>query len=304
MSKKKITINLNGGDAVTPNDDLKFQLLGSATETGTYAILAECTYAKLGSKNTAGSDTNVTIAITGDVAVLDHVEVGTAAWLKYQVQDAAGNESVASAAKHTSSTPAIPTQTHYLKFYGVHEQRLYRSSLTAITGTELKIRWKNTYAATAAMNIFDGDVTNGLLVEQSSATSKLYVGFKGALGTNFAETTSGVQADYADKDMVLTINTSTGSINLTANGSNVPLSVSTITIPATILGHAAFIGSDADGVSKILNGGLYYFEILMDDTLKVSYAINEGAGTTISDSVGSQNLALMDDGTAATWETI
>lgn len=92
MALRKITADLNGGDAVTANGDLVFQVHDSSDDS----IIATANYAELGSENTPGTDTNVNISITGDVVILDGVDIGTVTAIKIRCKDESGNESILS----------------------------------------------------------------------------------------------------------------------------------------------------------------------------------------------------------------
>lgn len=101
MARKKITADLNGGDAVTAMADLVFQLHDADNSD---AIIATANYAEIGSVNNNGSDgANIvyTLNPTGGGGgngqiILDGVEVGAASNVKIRCKDQADNESILS----------------------------------------------------------------------------------------------------------------------------------------------------------------------------------------------------------------
>ena len=84
MAIAKFTINLNGGDAISADNDLTYKVYGSADSFTT-------PIATLGSHN---SDANVTVS--GGIATLTGVDVGSETTFKVTTVDQSNNESLLS----------------------------------------------------------------------------------------------------------------------------------------------------------------------------------------------------------------
>lgn len=84
MAVKIFNCNLNGGDAVTADNDLTYRIYGS---TDSYTT-------PIATKGSHNSDSDVTV--TGDVVVLNNVNVGSETSFKISSVDENGNESVLS----------------------------------------------------------------------------------------------------------------------------------------------------------------------------------------------------------------
>ena len=104
MARKKVTADLNGGDAVTAMGDLVFQLHDADNSD---AIIATANYAAIGSVNSNGTDgANITYTLNpvgggggnGQI-ILDGVDLGTVENVKIRSKDEAGNESTGTIAK-------------------------------------------------------------------------------------------------------------------------------------------------------------------------------------------------------------
>lgn len=110
MARKKITANLNGGDAITAMGDLEFQIYDSLDDS----IIATANYAAIGSVNTNGTDggnINYTLNETYDPGsgllgqiILDGVDLGSTVPenVKIRCKDESGNESTLSASFSTT----------------------------------------------------------------------------------------------------------------------------------------------------------------------------------------------------------
>lgn len=100
MARKKITADLNGGDAITAMGDLLFQVHDASDDS----IIATANYAAIGSVNTPGSDSSnigYTLDINGGAGaggqiILDGIDVGAVTSVKIRAKDESGNESVLS----------------------------------------------------------------------------------------------------------------------------------------------------------------------------------------------------------------
>lgn len=84
MAVKIFNCNLNGGDAVTANEDLTYRIYGS---TDSYTT-------PIATKGSHNSDADV--VVTGDVVVLSNVNVGVETSFKIASVDEVGNESALS----------------------------------------------------------------------------------------------------------------------------------------------------------------------------------------------------------------
>lgn len=110
MAIFKVTNDLNGGDDQTLMSKLVFQIHDGITE----AIISTATYAKIGSVDVAGSDSNITLTLdeTGGTngqgqIIIDGVDVGSATSIKIRCKDEAENESDLSNS-HSTATSNVP----------------------------------------------------------------------------------------------------------------------------------------------------------------------------------------------------
>lgn len=94
MATASITATLNGGDLVTPKNDLIFKIYGS-TDGYTTPI-----------KTTGSHTSDADVTVTGDSVTINNVNVGAETLFKITALDAAANESIKSDAYDTA-TPEI-----------------------------------------------------------------------------------------------------------------------------------------------------------------------------------------------------
>ena len=270
MAIKNISVKLNGGDAVTVDGDLEFQLLGSATQGGTYTALTECTYIKLGSENTSGTSSS-TISISSDVATIGNADIGSAEWLKCQVKDEADNESLLSAELPVNAVD------YKLLFNDAQGQYIYTTAYTMPTS---KLGME--FALPDGLSTGDKITLASVIFSPLNAT-EIFIG----LGGGFDVYTADSATLAAASSLSFTYDVTTFDTVFKIDGA-VQTLVRTQGTKGTPVGGALGIFIDQSSADVSIS----YLKLYDDTTLLYHYKMDEGAGTTLIDTMGSKNSAI------------
>lgn len=260
MAVKVFNCNLNGGDAITAKEDLTYRIYGSADNFTTPIATA-------GSHN---SDANVTV--TGDVVVIQNVNVGSEQGFKISALDAGGNESPLSDVFSTNKG---------LQFTGVATEEVSGALNTDPSGgaVTLEVRHKSTGAngMLASVNLSSnatGSNYGARLVVGSNGNEMRYI-----VGTGSAKTTLYVPIVAYDglyHTYKLVVNAD-GSFEAFIDDVSKDSSVGQGALSSA---PNLYIGSD--GVNSSVIGTVDWVKV--DSEV---FELNEGAGTTITGSEGS-----------------